>query len=61
MNINRHNIVPCSNRVCLCVEYLDFGKNKDREKYKHCLITADNNYKYENMSYDKPPLYHFSK
>tara|TARA_Y100001958_G_scaffold6245_1_gene3851 strand:- start:2207 stop:2440 length:234 start_codon:yes stop_codon:yes gene_type:complete len=41
-------INECGKRVCLCVEYLNFGKKKDRDRYKHCYITYENNQKYEN-------------
>jgi len=47
----------CGKHFCLCVEYLDFGKKKDRERYKHCYITQQNNEKYEiekkNPTYDE--------
>ena len=26
--------------VCLCVEYLDFGKKEHRNHYKNCFITS---------------------
>jgi len=49
--MNMSDIYPCHKHICLCVEYLDFGKSKDRDRYKHCFITADNNAKYEHISY----------
>ena len=48
----RHDIMPCGKHICLCVEYLDFGKKKDRDRYKHCFITHENNEKYEKNNYD---------
>ena len=41
-----NNIVPCQRYMCICVEYLDFGKTTDFNKYKHCHITYRNNVKY---------------
>ena len=38
--IKKHNLVPCSQRVCLCLEYLDFGNRDHVNLYKHCMITA---------------------
>lgn len=45
-NINKLNIVPCNNKFCLCVEYLNFSKKKDIKKYYNCMITNFNNNKY---------------
>lgn len=57
LQMNAHNIYPCHKHFCLCVEYLNFGKEKDRQTYKNCYITSENNAKYEktsvpNYSYD---------
>ena len=58
-------INPCGNHICLCIEYLDFGKEKDRQRYKHCYITSENNSKYESPGpggvispEEYPPVYH---
>jgi len=45
----------CGKNFCLCIEYLDFGKKKDRERYKHCYITQENNENYEITG--KTPTY----
>lgn len=47
LQMNAHNIYPCHKHFCLCVEYLNFGKEKDRQTYKNCYITSENNAKYE--------------
>ena len=50
-----HDVNHCGKHFCLCVEYLDFGKKKDREKYRHCYITQKNNERYE-IDKKKPTL-----
>ena len=45
--IQNIRIMPCNRYFCKCVEYLNFSKSKDLNKYKHCFITANNNSKYE--------------
>jgi len=50
-----HEVNHCGKHFCLCVEYLDFGKKKDREKYRHCYITQKNNERYE-IDKKKPTL-----
>ena len=52
-------INECGKQACLCVEYLNFGKKKDRERYKHCYITYENNQKYEK--YEKYEKYNYEK
>ena len=37
--IKNSNIMPCSKKMCLCVEYLNFGKLDHVTLYKHCMIT----------------------
>ena len=37
--IKNSNIMPCSKKYCLCVEYLNFGKLDHVTLYKHCMIT----------------------
>ena len=37
--IRKSSILPCSQRVCLCIEYLDFGNVEHVNLYKHCMIT----------------------
>ena len=46
--------MPCNRYFCKCVEYLNFSKSKDLNKYKHCFITANNNlkYKYNNKNHN---------
>ena len=48
--IRKVDIYPCSQTVCLCLEYLDFGKLDHVNLYKHCMITNYNNQKYESPS-----------
>ena len=60
------DIFPCHKNYCLCVEYLNFRKEKDRNRYKHCYITSVNNAKYkdEKNTYNTQPydsLYEFHK
>lgn len=43
--IKKSNIFPCSKKVCLCIEYLDFKKLDHVNLYKHCMITDYNNSK----------------
>ena len=64
--MNKIDIFPCHKQFCLCVEYLDFGKAKDWNKYKQCYITSVNNAKYNRginiyneKQYDS--LYEFHK
>ena len=66
-NFIQEEINPCGKHLCLCVEYLNFGKKKDRDRYKHCYITHENNEKYEKYNYEKDydyekllELYNFS-
>lgn len=33
------SIFPCSKKICLCVEYLNFGNADHVNIYKHCMIT----------------------
>ena len=42
----KNGINPCGNHFCLCVEYLDFGKEKDQETYHHCFTTQEKNLRY---------------
>lgn len=42
------NIFPCNKYFCKCVEYLNFANKKHMNIYKHCLITSNNNLKYNN-------------
>jgi hypothetical protein len=51
--ISNINIVPCQRYVCLCIEYLNFGKSEHFNKYKHCFITNENNLKYEDKGRNK--------
>ena len=37
--IKNVDIYPCSQKICLCVEYLDFGTREQVNLYKHCMIT----------------------
>lgn len=49
------DIYPCSKHFCICIEYLDFSKQKDLYKYEHCYITNLRNNKYNtkiNNYYD---------
>ena len=60
------DIFPCNKHFCLCVEYLDFGIEKNRNRYKQCYITSGNNAKYkeENNTYNPRPydsFYEFHK
>lgn len=34
-------IYPCKGpyNICICMEYLDFTKEKDRNTYKNCFLT----------------------
>ena len=32
-----NKLIPCSNISCLCIEYLDFSKEKDINLYKICI------------------------
>lgn len=45
--IRNIKIMPCNNFFCKCIEYLNFSKSKDLNKYKNCYfnITRNNNYK----------------
>ena len=36
--IAKENIMPCSRRFCLCIEYLNFSTKKDVQYYKNCMI-----------------------
>ena len=45
------NIFPCNGLFCKCIEYLNFGKQKDLIYYRQCYITAMNNKKYEIKKY----------
>ena len=40
-------IIPCNERLCKCVEYLNFSKDDHINIYRHCMITAYNNSKYK--------------
>ncbi len=37
--IAKENIFPCGRYFCVCVEYLNFGKKIDVERYKQCMVT----------------------
>ncbi len=46
MIINRHinniilkDVMPCSLRMCICVEYLNFTSKKDISFYRQCFRT----------------------
>lgn len=41
------DIYPCSKHICVCIEYLDFSKQKDLYKYEHCYITDLRNNRYK--------------
>ena len=47
--IKNIKIVPCSKgfQNCLCINYLDFTKFDNYNRYKHCIITDENNLKYK--------------
>ena len=34
----KDNILPCSRRFCLCIQFLNFSKKKDVQYYKNCMI-----------------------
>ena len=53
------NIFPCNKYFCKCVEYLNFANKKHMNIYKHCLITSNNNLKYNNkLMYNTNDGYH---
>jgi hypothetical protein len=36
-------VYPCKGGLyptCICLEYLDFGKEEHRKRYKNCFITS---------------------
>ncbi len=41
--IQKNNILPCTQRICYCIEYLNFKKKKDVLFYRNCMITNINN------------------
>ena len=41
--IQKNNIFPCTQKICYCIEYLDFKKKKDVLYYRNCMITNSNN------------------
>ena len=44
--IQKSNILPCTQQICYCIEYLDFGKKNDVIHYRNCMITNANNNNY---------------
>ena len=53
--IQNIKIMPCNNFFCKCVEYLNFSKSKDLNKYKNCYfnITRNNLKILSNKQIDK--------
>jgi hypothetical protein len=53
--IQNIRIMPCNNFFCKCVEYLNFSKSKDLNKYKNCYfnITRNNLKNLSNKQIDK--------
>ena len=51
------NIIPCTRRFCICVEYMNITNPYHLNYYKHCMITDINNnkykYKYNNYNNNK--------
>jgi hypothetical protein len=45
-------INPCSKgfQNCLCINYLDFTNLDHYNRYKHCIITDENNLKYKKIN-----------
>ena len=37
--LNSHIFYPCNQHFCKCIEYLNPGKKKDLNFYKHCHRT----------------------
>ena len=51
--ISPTNIIPCHNRICLCIEYLNMNEKQHFERYKQCFITCEINSKYKNTNKNK--------
>ncbi len=47
--IQNIKIMPCNNFFCKCVEYLNFSKSKDLNKYKYCYFNITRNNYYKNI------------
>ena len=62
--IQNIKIMPCNNFFCKCIEYLNFAKSKDLNKYINCYfnITRNNLKILSNKQIDKyEKKYYISK
>mgnify|MGYP001374109311 CR=1 FL=1 len=48
-----HDLIRCPQKICLCLEYLDYSKKSSFVTYKNCYITAMLNEKYERKKNKK--------
>jgi hypothetical protein len=60
--IKKVDIYPCSQKICLCLEYLNFGNPDHVNLYKHCMITNYNNSKYDSgYKFPYPKVFNINK
>ena len=47
-----YDLIRCPQRICFCIEYLDYSKRSSFTTYRNCFITKMLNKKFENQMYE---------